>query len=84
MSETFFVDVAAAVPGEGDRTMAVEVFRPDGTPTSVLCCLAGGGVTAQFHAAGIDTLLTQFQPFEPEMRRFAAQVMPRLAALRVG
>ncbi|TDH63542.1 LLM class flavin-dependent oxidoreductase [Dankookia rubra] len=39
---------------------------------------------AQFHAAGIDTLLTQFQPFEPEMRRFAAQVMPRLAALRVG
>jgi alkanesulfonate monooxygenase len=39
---------------------------------------------AQFHAAGIDTLLTQFQPFEPEMRRFAAHVMPRLAALRAG
>lgn len=39
---------------------------------------------AQFHAAGIDTLLTQFQPFEPEMRRFATHVMPRLAKLRAG
>jgi alkanesulfonate monooxygenase len=38
----------------------------------------------QFHAAGIDTLLTQFQPFEPEMRRFAEHVMPRLAAIRPG
>ncbi len=38
----------------------------------------------QFHAAGIDTLLTQFQPFEPEMRRFAEHVMPRLAAVRPG
>jgi alkanesulfonate monooxygenase len=37
---------------------------------------------AQFHAAGIDTLLTQFQPFEPEMRRFAEHVMPRLDHLR--
>ncbi|MBL6080559.1 LLM class flavin-dependent oxidoreductase [Belnapia sp. T18] len=36
----------------------------------------------QFHAAGIDTLLTQFQPFEREMRRFAEHVMPRLAHLR--
>lgn len=37
---------------------------------------------AQFHAAGIETLLTQFQPFEPEMRRFARHVMPRLERLR--
>jgi alkanesulfonate monooxygenase len=37
---------------------------------------------AAFHAAGIETLLTQFQPFEPEMRLFAQHVMPRLAALR--
>ncbi|WP_043364269.1 LLM class flavin-dependent oxidoreductase [Belnapia sp. F-4-1] len=37
----------------------------------------------QFHAAGIDTLLTQFQPFEREMRRFAEHVMPRLAHLRM-
>jgi alkanesulfonate monooxygenase len=37
---------------------------------------------AAFHAAGIETLLTQFQPFEPEMRRFARHVMPRLQALR--
>lgn len=36
---------------------------------------------AQFHAAGIDTILTQFQPFEPEMDRFAKHVMPRLRAL---
>ncbi|MEI6162435.1 MAG: LLM class flavin-dependent oxidoreductase [Roseococcus sp.] len=37
---------------------------------------------AAFHAAGIETLLLQFQPFEPEMRRFAEHLMPRLAALR--
>ncbi|HEY4250417.1 MAG TPA: LLM class flavin-dependent oxidoreductase [Roseomonas sp.] len=37
---------------------------------------------AQFHAAGIETLLTQFQPFEAEMRRFAEHVLPRLKALR--
>jgi alkanesulfonate monooxygenase len=37
---------------------------------------------ARFHAAGIETLLTQFQPFEAEMRRFAQHVMPRLRALR--
>jgi alkanesulfonate monooxygenase len=39
---------------------------------------------AAFHAAGIETLLTQFQPFEPEMRRFAQHVMPRLRELRDG
>jgi alkanesulfonate monooxygenase len=39
---------------------------------------------AAFHAAGIETLLTQFQPFEPEMRRFAQHVMPRVCALREG
>ncbi len=33
-----------------------------------------------FHAAGIETLLLQFQPFEAEMRRFAENVMPRLAS----
>lgn len=32
----------------------------------------------QFHDLGIDTLLTQFQPFEREMRRFAEHVMPLL------
>ena len=37
---------------------------------------------AAFHAAGIETLLTQFQPFEAEMRLFAQHVMPRVAALR--
>jgi alkanesulfonate monooxygenase len=37
---------------------------------------------AQFHAAGIETLLLQFQPFEAEMRRFARHVMPRLRGLR--
>lgn len=36
---------------------------------------------AAFHAVGIDTLLTQFQPFEPEMRRFAEHVRPRLRRL---
>ena len=34
------------------------------------------------HVDGIETLLTQFQPFEPEMRRFARHVMPRLERLR--
>ncbi|MDB5381473.1 MAG: alkanesulfonate monooxygenase, partial [Rhodospirillales bacterium] len=31
-----------------------------------------------FHAAGIETLLLQFQPFEAEMRRFARHVRPRI------
>ena len=35
-----------------------------------------------FHAAGIETLLLQFQPFEAEMRRFARHVMPRLNMVR--
>jgi alkanesulfonate monooxygenase len=36
---------------------------------------------ARFHEAGIETLLLQFQPFEPEMRRFAEHIMPRLREL---
>jgi alkanesulfonate monooxygenase len=36
----------------------------------------------QFHIAGIETLLLQFQPFEAEMRRFAHHIMPRLSGLR--
>ena len=39
---------------------------------------------AAFHAAGIETLLTQFQPYEQEMRRFAQHIMPRLREFRVG
>lgn len=31
-----------------------------------------------FHAIGIDTFMLQFQPFEAEMRRFAAEVIPRV------
>jgi alkanesulfonate monooxygenase len=39
---------------------------------------------AAFHRAGVDTLLVQFQPYESEMRRFAAEVMPRVRALTDG
>ncbi len=31
-----------------------------------------------FHDAGIELFMLQFQPFEAEMRRFAAEVMPRV------
>lgn len=31
-----------------------------------------------FHDAGIETFMLQFQPFEAEMRRFAAEIMPRV------
>lgn len=31
-----------------DRDMVVEVFEPAGEPVSVLCCLAGGGVTRRY------------------------------------
>lgn len=48
MSETFFVDVSEVAPGDGERRMAVEIFRPDGAPKTILCCLAGGGVTRRF------------------------------------
>lgn len=33
-----------------------------------------------FHAAGIETFMLQFQPFEAEMRRFAEEVVPRVHA----
>lgn len=36
---------------------------------------------ADFHAAGIALFMLQFQPFENEMRRFAAEVLPRVRAL---
>lgn len=31
-----------------------------------------------FHAAGIELFMLQFQPFEAEMRRFAAEIFPRV------
>jgi alkanesulfonate monooxygenase len=31
-----------------------------------------------FNQAGIETFMLQFQPFEAEMRRFAAEIMPRV------
>ena len=34
----------------------------------------------RFHEAGIETFMLQFQPFEAEMARFAAEVMPRVRA----
>jgi alkanesulfonate monooxygenase len=36
---------------------------------------------ADFVCLGVDTLMLQFQPFTTEMRRFAAEVMPRVRAL---
>jgi len=35
-----------------------------------------------FHAAGIELLMLQFQPFEAEMERFAKEVIPRVRALQ--
>jgi alkanesulfonate monooxygenase len=34
-----------------------------------------------FHAAGVELFMLQFQPFEAEMRRFAAEVRPRVVRL---
>jgi alkanesulfonate monooxygenase len=34
----------------------------------------------RFHEAGIETFMLQYQPFEAEMRRFAAEVMPLVKA----
>ena len=34
-----------------------------------------------FADAGIELFMLQFQPFEAEMRRFAAEIMPRCAGL---
>lgn len=36
-----------------------------------------------FAALGIDTFMLQFQPFEAEMRRFAHEVIPRVARLEI-
>jgi alkanesulfonate monooxygenase len=35
----------------------------------------------RFHEAGVETFMLQFQPFEPEMRRFAHEVVPRVRRL---
>jgi len=34
-----------------------------------------------FNRAGIETFMLQYQPFEADMRRFAAEVMPRVRAM---
>lgn len=36
---------------------------------------------ADFVSAGVDTFMLQFQPFTTEMKRFAAEVMPRVRSL---
>jgi alkanesulfonate monooxygenase len=36
----------------------------------------------EFHAAGVELFMLQFQPFEQEMRRFAEHVIPRVRRLR--
>jgi alkanesulfonate monooxygenase len=57
-----------------------------GTNGGTAAGLVGGYDTvaariARFAAAGIETFMLQFQPFEAEMRRFAAEVMPRVHRL---
>jgi len=39
---------------------------------------------AAFHRAGVELFMLQYQPFEAEMRRFAAEVMPRVRDLVPG
>ena len=36
-----------------------------------------------FHNAGIETFMLQFQPFEADMERFAGEVIPRVRE-RIG
>lgn len=36
---------------------------------------------SDFHEAGVELFMLQFQPFEPEMRRFAHEVIPRVRRL---
>jgi alkanesulfonate monooxygenase len=36
---------------------------------------------AEFNQSGIDTFMLQFQPIEPELDRFIAEVLPRLSCL---
>jgi len=38
----------------------------------------------EFHDLGIETFMLQFQPFEPEMRRFAHNVIPRVRRLQAA
>jgi len=35
----------------------------------------------EFHRAGIELFMLQFQPFETDMRRFAEEVIPRVREL---
>ncbi len=38
---------------------------------------------ADFVNVGIDTFMLQFQPFAPEMKRFAQEIMPRVSSLHL-
>ncbi|MCR0983873.1 LLM class flavin-dependent oxidoreductase [Roseomonas populi] len=84
-------DIKAYVKANTDAAVAMRKTQAKFESVGTNGGTAGGTVgsydqvaerIAAFHAAGIDTLLTQFQPFEAEMRRFAEHVMPRLAHLR--
>lgn len=39
---------------------------------------------ADFHTAGIELFMLQYQPFEAEMRRFAQEVIPRVREIESG
>jgi alkanesulfonate monooxygenase len=84
-------DVRAFVKANTDEKVAMRKtmakFERVGTNGGTAAGLVGSYDTVaariiQFHDAGIETLLMQFQPFETEMRRFAEHVMPRLRAIR--
>jgi alkanesulfonate monooxygenase len=36
---------------------------------------------AEFHEAGVETFMLQFQPIEPELDRFIADVLPRVGSV---
>ena len=51
---------------------------PDDTPIAQKILAAA---IRQFGKAGIELFMLQFQPFEAEMRRFAAEIMPHVRDL---
>lgn len=80
-------DQAARTDAKVVMKQTMAKFEKVGTNGGTAAGLVGSYDTVaarirDFHAAGIETLLLQFQPFEREMRRFAAEIMPRLQQVR--
>ncbi|MEQ4596203.1 MAG: alkanesulfonate monooxygenase, partial [Methylobacteriaceae bacterium] len=72
-------DAASVMFAKTDAAAAHHVGTNGGTAAGLVGSYDGVAERIRaFHAAGIELFMLQFQPFEAEMARFAAQVFSRV------